>query len=61
MCADIGDRECRTELGNEHFDGEHGVMPASVAPAKDINLLALKFAEDRRMALPLLRREAVLF
>ena len=61
MRADIGHREGGSELADEHLDREDGVMPATVAPAEDVDVLMLELAKDRRMTPLLLRGEAVLF
>ena len=61
MRADIGHREGGSELADEHLDRKDGVMPASVAPAEDVDVLMLELAEDRRVTPLFLRCEAVLF
>jgi hypothetical protein len=49
MCANIGNREGRAELGDEDGDRHHGIMPATVAPTEDPDVFLLQLAEDRRV------------
>ena len=49
LAADLGDREGWAKFGREACGGNCCIMPASVAPTKDVNMGFQNFAELRRM------------
>ena len=49
LAADLRDREGWTQFGRKARGGNYCVMPASVAPAKDVNMGFYNLAEPGRM------------
>ena len=59
--ADLRYRQVRPELSRDRVHIEYGVMPASVAPAEDVDILLPEFTQQDCLMLPILRGKAVLF
>jgi hypothetical protein len=52
MRADVRNRKGGAELGDENGDGHDRIMPATVAPAEDADILLLQLAERGGMPAP---------